>query len=225
MKKSSCYKGVCWDSVHKKWIARIVVNGVTMHLGYFDNEEKAFLTWRDYRDKYRPRQVVIDLCGEEWKPIQKFGDNYFVSNKGRVKNIDFKRTGDEKLLRPSEDTHGYYEVKKGRIHGKIHRLVLEAFVGSSDLYVNHKDFNPKNNCLENLEYVTQRENMTHSIMAKRGYMGCCWDCYYNKWSVYIKVNGKSCFVGRYNTKENAVASYIKKSQELGIINKYLNVGV
>lgn len=220
-KESSAYKGVCWDSTHGKWIAAIVIDGVRKGLGYFDNEEMAYLAWRTYRDKYRPRQTVIDLPGEEWRPIAKFGNNYFVSNKGRVKNIDFKRMGDERLLRPCEDAHGYYEVKKGRIHGKIHRLVLEAFIGKSDLYVNHKDFNPKNNCLENLEYVTQRENMTHSYMAKRGYFGCCWDRFYGKWVAHIRIKDKHCFIGRYNNKEDAVAAYIRKSQELGIENKYL----
>jgi hypothetical protein len=168
MAKSSSYNGVCWDKLHHKWVADIIINGAKKRLGYFDNEKDAYLSWCKYRDEYRPRQVVVDLCGEEWRPIRKFGDNYYVSNKGRVKTTNFKRMGDEKLLRLFEDAYGYYEVKKGGIHGKVHRLVLDAFVSTSSLGVNHKDFNPKNNCLENLEYTTQRENVTHSIMAKRG---------------------------------------------------------
>jgi hypothetical protein len=43
----------------------------------------------------------------------------------------------------------------------VHRLVAEAFFGKSDLQVNHKDGNRTNNNVENLEYLTQRENLQH----------------------------------------------------------------
>jgi len=218
--KTSQYKGVCWDSTHKKWIAKIVLNGKAKYLGYFDDEEIAYNAWLDYRDKYRPRQTVADLEGEEWRPVKKFGGNYYVSNKGRVKNTDFKRQGDEILLKPFEDAHGYYEVKKGSIHGKVHRLVLAAFVGESKLPANHKDFNPKNNCLENLEYVTQRENVTHSVLRNRKHFGCTWDTYWNKWVSHIRIKGKSIYLGRFDNKSDAFASYINAVRERGLDNKY-----
>jgi hypothetical protein len=43
----------------------------------------------------------------------------------------------------------------------VHRLVMEAFVGASDLQVNHKDGDKANNSLSNLEYCTSSENMLH----------------------------------------------------------------
>lgn len=220
-KKTSSYKGVCWDDTHGKWIAAIVVDGKRKQLGYFDDEETAHKRWLEYRDQHRPRQVVVDIIGEEWREIDRFGDGYFISNKGRVKNTDFKGMGEERLLRPFRDARGYLEVKKGSIHGKIHRLVLEAFVGKSDLYVNHKDFNPGNNCLENLEYVTQRENMTHSALRYKDCVGCVWDTYWKKWVAHIRINGKNRYIGRYNSQEEAFNAYVEKSQELGIGNKYL----
>lgn len=221
MSKSSIYNGVCWDQTHKKWIAKIVINGKAVRLGYFDNEEIAYMAWTEYRDKYRPRQIVIDLPDEEWKPIKKFGGGYYVSNKGRIKNINFKRTDDERLLVLSEDAHGYYEVKRGRIHGKVHRLVLAAFIGESTLPVNHKDSNPKNNCLENLEYVTQRENVAHRTMRDTGYVGCHWDRFYKKWTARIRINGEHIFIGRFNNRDEAFSAYILKMEELGIKNKYV----
>lgn len=225
MNKSSIYNGVCWDKTHKKWISKIVINGRTVRLGYFDEEKTAYRVWVEYRNKHRPRQTVVDLEGEEWRPVDKFGDGYFVSNKGRVKNTNFKRTGDERLLLPSEDAHGYYEVKKGTVHGKVHRLVLEAFIGESTLPVNHKDFNPKNNYLENLEYVTQRENVTHSVLRNKDYFGCCWDGYWNKWVSHIRINGKSHYIGRFDSEEEASRAYVLKTIELGIPNKYLDIKV
>ena len=221
MDKSSIYNGVCWDKIHNKWVSKIVVDGNIIRLGYFDDEDIAYNTWVEYRNKHRPRQVVVDLDGEEWRQVQKFGDGYFVSNKGRVKNTNFKRTGDERILTLSEDGHGYYEVKRGKIHGKVHRLVLEAFIGKSELPVNHKDFNPKNNYLENLEYITQRENVTHSILRDKAHFGCCWDKYWNKWTAHIRIKGKSCYIGRFDSKEEAANAYLSKMLELGISNKYL----
>jgi hypothetical protein len=42
-----------------------------------------------------------------------------------------------------------------------HRLVLAAFVGESKLQANHKNGNPKDNRLCNLEYVTASQNSLH----------------------------------------------------------------
>jgi len=39
--KSSKYKGVIWDKNRQKWMARLVVNGISIHLGRFDNETEA----------------------------------------------------------------------------------------------------------------------------------------------------------------------------------------
>ena len=48
----------------------------------------------------------------------------------------------------------------------VHRLVMETFSpikGSENLQVNHKDGNKENNSINNLEWVTNMENMQHAI--------------------------------------------------------------
>ena len=47
----------------------------------------------------------------------------------------------------------------------MHRLVAEAFIPNIDNKpeVNHKDRNPANNAVSNLEWVTKQENMDHAI--------------------------------------------------------------
>ena len=47
---------------------------------------------------------------------------------------------------------------------RVHRIVAEMFLDNKDgkKFVNHKDNNGENNCIENLEWVTQSENIKHS---------------------------------------------------------------
>lgn len=101
---------------------------------------------------------------EEWKPI--FNSHYSVSSMGRIKNID---TG--KILKPRVHSNGYLRTC---INGKdkyIHRLVAEYFIGnnSPDVKntVNHKDFDKKNNCVENLEWISKDGNYRHAVENKR----------------------------------------------------------
>ena len=51
----------------------------------------------------------------------------------------------------------------------LHRVVAMAFIGKSDLTVNHKDGNKENNNINNLEYMTRKEQNKHrSYVLKRG---------------------------------------------------------
>lgn len=49
---SSKYKGVCWARLPKKWKAGIKVNGVRIHLGYFNDEETAGKAYSDAAKKH-----------------------------------------------------------------------------------------------------------------------------------------------------------------------------
>lgn len=84
---------------------------------------------------------------------------YLVDGHGVV--VSLKR-GQWKVLKPWHISGGYLGVglyKDGKTQTKkVHRLVMAAWKGKSELTVNHIDGVKTNNRLENLEYVTDAEN-------------------------------------------------------------------
>jgi hypothetical protein len=95
--------------------------------------------------------------------------NYFISDTGEIYSLTegiFRK----KIIR--KDRYLQVRVPENG-HTKnflIHRLVAEAFLGKSDLEVNHKDLDRSNNNLSNLEYLTKNENLYHRSFGKRRFV-------------------------------------------------------
>jgi len=107
-------------------------------------------------------------CVEIWKDIVGYEGMYQVSNLGRVKSLNYNRTGKENILSTSKNK-GYFNVvlsKKGfkPFTVRTHRLVAEAFIPNpqNKPQVNHIDGNKLNNNIENLEWNTASENQQHA---------------------------------------------------------------
>ena len=106
---------------------------------------------------------------EIWKDIQGYEGLYMVSNLGRVKSLNYHRTGKERIMKPSDNGHGYLFVvlcKDGKDKNcRINRLVAQAFLPNPNNLpeVNHKDENPKNNRVENLEWCSRQYNVDYSL--------------------------------------------------------------
>ena len=64
-----------------------------------------------------------------------------------------------KLIKPIAGSSGYCLIGVNGNNMLVHRLIMEAFHGKSDLTVDHIDGNKINNSLDNLEYVTLSENI------------------------------------------------------------------
>lgn len=106
----------------------------------------------------------MDTIEEKWKKIH--DTKYEISNYGRIKSFQYKK---EKILKPSKKKNGYLEIglmvePNVRKWFLIHRLVMEVFspINNSDTFeVNHKDENKENNRIDNLEWVTSKENCNY----------------------------------------------------------------
>ena len=107
---------------------------------------------------------------EFWKPIP-FAPQYEISNFGNIRSYNFAKP---KLLKQRTTNCGYKEIGLcvNKIHKffLVHRLMLMTFnpVDNMDeLEVNHKDENKQNNYLDNLEWVTPKENCNYGTRNKR----------------------------------------------------------
>jgi len=98
-----------------------------------------------------------------WQAIPETNGRYEASDEGQIRNA---RT--LQVLAPCPDRQGYLRVGISAVPNRlkvqrVHQLVMHAFRGPQNgLNVNHKDGNKQNNRLENLEYVTKRENSIHA---------------------------------------------------------------
>lgn len=105
---------------------------------------------------------------EEWRQVVGYEGLYEVSSLGRIR----RETGNAKapagaILKTFVNCNGYKTIRlcrNGERRGfSLHRLVALAFMGVSDKRdVNHIDGNKLNNRIENLEYVSHKDNVHHA---------------------------------------------------------------
>ena len=121
------------------------------------------------------------MDNEVWKDIKNYEGLYQISNKGNVRSVNrvyFQKSSHNtymykkykgKMLAKTDNGNGYLIVhllKNGkRKPCYVHRLVAEHFILNPNNYneVNHKDFNKKNNNINNLEWVSRKINVNYSI--------------------------------------------------------------
>jgi hypothetical protein len=122
--------------------------------------EKPFRGFLMNDDTISTQLPLFDI--EEWRPVVGYEQLYEISNKGRVRKYT-------RIIASHERGGGYTTVslykQGGKTQKSVHRLVALAFLGQpihpNDV-INHKDGNPRNNHVENLEWCTQKYNVYHA---------------------------------------------------------------
>ena len=169
---------------------------------------------------------------EIWKDVPEYEGLYQVSNFGNVKSLQKNikmpnggiRIQSEKILKPFSST-GYLEVelcKKGKgKYFKVHKLVAITYLNhipcGHKITVDHIDHNKKNNTLNNLQLLTNRENVKRSIDKTKTtskHIGVSFDKKNKKWVSQIYLNKKNIFLGRFKNEYDAHLAYQNKLKEI-----------
>lgn len=122
--------------------------------------------------------------GEIWKPIPGYEGYYEASNCGRIRNVPRLINGrwgpyqlQQHVLKTLNVHDGYLQVKfcidNHKEQKLVHRLVAETFIPNPQglPQVNHKDGNPSNNEISNLEWCTASENSLHRCRVLKREVG------------------------------------------------------
>lgn len=128
-------------------------------MGYAGGFAWSYTPFEEYKDD-----------GRIWKDVEGYENLYQVSTDGLVRT---SHMGLWKILSLGRKRHGYYSVllhKEGkRKNMLVHRLVAKAFIPNPNNYpyINHKDENPSNNHVENLEWCTAEYNINYGTCKER----------------------------------------------------------
>jgi hypothetical protein len=108
------------------------------------------------------------LEGELWEQVIINGNTikkYYVSNLGRFKNSSGTIVKNAKPC-----LSGYYVITIDNITYRLHRIIALTFIDNPENkeQVNHIDGNKLNNAVNNLEWVTNKENQIHKYKIGLG---------------------------------------------------------
>lgn len=169
---------------------------------------------------------------EEFKDVEGYEGLYQISNLGNLKSLSRQvcnssgcRITKEKILCKRINKAGYFQIGLFKdLKSKtftMHQLVAMAFLNhnkSNGLIIDHINNNSLDNRLQNLQLITQRENLSKDKKGSSKYTGVGWYNRLNKWSSTISINRKSYHLGLFNTELEASEIYQKSLKEFETLN-------
>ena len=179
---------------------------------------------------------------EIWQPIIGYENFYKVSNFGNFISIGGRKGGakNDKVLKCKLMKDGYLRLgvslNRKQRYLNAHRIVAKTFIPNPEnkKEVNHKDCNKQNNNVDNLEWVTPKENLRHAVLFKGewrkknrtmdisichpplyavGAKNQCKSCYMKEWRI-INIDRIKTEKKRYFQKHKKDLYYYKKMLRL-----------
>lgn len=183
------------------------------------NEDKldnslANLEYVTYRENTMHSMTSARSRNSDVFNISEFADipnysNYMVSQKGKIYSKKLKR-----LCCITTIPSGYHKIKLKADTGiykdlYVHVIIAMTYLNyiptSNMIVINHKDANKGNNSLDNLEIITHKENMKHSITINK-------DTIFRKAVYYIDTNSNRVVFS--SAKEASIKTGIDNSSIL-----------
>lgn len=126
---------------------------------------------KSLEDRSNFREIILSTIDLSLMYFHPFLDDYLFTSDGKVFSLKTN-----KFLKQQTNRNGYLgvNIKKpgvGRRFCLTHRLIAETFfsyLGKDNCFyeVNHIDGNKQNNNVNNLEWLTRKENLDHSKRLK-----------------------------------------------------------
>jgi hypothetical protein len=161
---------------------------------------------------------------KEWKEVPGYEGIYEVSDAGDIRSIKGFGYKDRKI---SKHRNGYLQImlhrNKVSINHMVHRLVMSAFVGPSELAVDHINGEKTDNRLSNLRYCTDRQNQnfgnkSFKVAKSSKYIGVTWNETSRKWQASININGRRQHLGVFDDEHEASECYQDALKDFYMIN-------
>jgi hypothetical protein len=159
---------------------------------------------------------------EIWKDIPGTNGNYKASTLGRIRSMPhirkYKIKG--KILKLSRGSDGILLCgvvvngeKKVIAVSKLIAITFLSYEPKNGMVIDHNDFDNTNNKLDNLQIITQRENLSKDKFRKNPtslFTGVCWHKTAKKWICNITVDNKLVHLGYFINELEAAKAYQNK---------------